>query len=72
MHIGNSISSMASSKTPQLLAHMPEVNSTRGGCAYCSTQEREKRINVICSFCGVCLCVKDYFLLYCQDYMYQK
>jgi hypothetical protein len=29
-------------ETPQLLAHMPMVISTRRRCAYCSTKEREK------------------------------
>ena len=72
MRIESNISDTVSSETPQLLAHMPEVISTRRRCAYCSTKEREKRTDVMCTFCRVCLCVKDCFLLYHQNYVYQK
>ena len=72
MRIESNISDTVSSEAPQLLAHMPEVISTRRRCAYCSTKEREKRTDVTCTFCRVCLCVKDCFLLYHQNYVYQK
>ena len=72
MRIESNISDTVSSETPQLLAHMPEVISTRRRCAYCSIKEREKRTDAMCTFCRVYLCVKDCFLLYHQNYVYQK
>jgi hypothetical protein len=68
--IEKSISNTENSEKPQLLAHMPQVISTYHRCAYCSTKEREKRTNIICTFCCVGLCVKDCFLLYHQNYVY--
>ena len=72
MRIEKSMSDTENSETPQLLAHMPEIISTYRRCAYCSTKEREKRTNVMCTFCGVCLCVKNCFSLYHQNYVYQR
>ncbi len=72
MRIEKSISDTENSEKPQLLAHMPEVISTYRRCVYCSTKEKEKRTNVICTFCGVCICVKNCFLLYHQNYVYQQ
>ena len=71
MRIEKSISDTENSEKPQLLAHMPEVISTRRRCAYCSTKEKQKRTNVICTFCGVGLCVKSCFSFYHQNYVYQ-
>ena len=71
MRIEKSISDTENSEKPQLLDHMPEVISTRRRCAYCSTKEKQKRTNVICTFCGVGLCVKSCFSLYHQNYAYQ-
>jgi hypothetical protein len=72
MSIEKSISDTENSEKPQLLAHMTEVISTYRRCVYCSTKEKEKRTNVICTFCGVCICVKNCFSLYHQNYVYQQ
>ena len=70
MRIEKSISDTENSEKSQLFAHMPEVISTRRICAYCSTKEKQKRTNVIRTFCGVGLCVKVCFSLYHQNYVY--
>jgi len=72
MRIEKNISETRNCEKPELLAHMPEVISTRRRCVYCSTKEKEKRTDVMCTFCGVCLCVKNCFLLYHQNYVYQQ
>jgi hypothetical protein len=71
VRIEKSISDTENSEKPQLLAHMPEVISTRRRCAYCSTKEKQKRTDVICTFYGVGLCVKNCFSLYHQNDVYQ-
>ena len=72
IRLEKNISDTENSGQARLLAHLPDVISTYRRCAYCSTKEKEKRTNVICTFCGVCLCVKNCFSLYHQNYMYQK
>ncbi len=41
--IERSISNTESSGKPQILAHMPEVVSSRLRCAVCGTKEKQKR-----------------------------
>jgi hypothetical protein len=72
IRIEKSISDTENSEKARLIAHLPNVISTYRRCAYCSTKEREKRTNVICTFCGVCLCVKNCFSVYHQNYVYQQ
>jgi hypothetical protein len=72
MRIEKSTSDTENSEKPKLLAHMPKVISSSRTCAYCNTKERERRTNVMCTFCGVCLCVKNCFSLYHQNYVYQQ
>jgi len=72
MRIEKNISETRNYEKPELLAHMPKVISTRRRCAYCSTKVKEKRTDVMCTFCGVCLCVKICFLLYHQNYVCQQ
>lgn len=69
--IEKSITDKENSQEAHLLAHMPKVISSRRRCAYCSTKEKQKRTGVICTFCGVGLCVKNCFSLYHQNHVYQ-
>ncbi|CAF0829383.1 unnamed protein product [Didymodactylos carnosus] len=72
IRIEKSSSDSEDSEKVRLLAHLPDVISTYRRCAYCSAKEKEKRTNVICVFCGVCLCVKKCFSLYHQNYVHQQ
>jgi hypothetical protein len=65
MRIEKSISDTENFEKSQLLAHLLEVIST-----YRSTKKREKRRNVVYTFCCVCLCVKSCLSLYHQNYVY--
>ena len=72
IRIEESSSDLEDSEKVRLSAHLPDVIPTYRRCAYCSTKEKEKRTNVICIFCGVCLCVKKCFSLYHQNFVYQQ
>jgi hypothetical protein len=69
VRIAKSVVGTDSSNKTHSTAHMPEVISTYRRCAYCSTKAKEKRSNVMCTFCSVCLCVRTCFLLYHQRFV---
>ena len=72
MRIEKSIRDTENLEIPELLAYMPEVISTYLRYAYCSTNEKVKRVNIMCTFCCICLCVKNCSSLYHRDYVYQQ
>ena len=72
IRIEKNISDTENSEKPRLLAHMSEVILTYRRRVYCSAKQGEKRTNVICTFCCVCLCVKNSFSLYHQNCVYQQ
>jgi len=43
MRIANSVSETKNSEKPELLAHMPNVISTRRRCAYCSIRKKRRK-----------------------------
>lgn len=71
VRIENSISDTEASEKAQVLAHMSKLISTRCRGAYCSTKEKVRRTDMMCNFCGVCLCEKICFSLYHRNYAYE-
>ena len=69
MRLEKNISKTRSRKKPELLAHMPEIISTRRICVYC--RKREKNGRDVYSLWCLSVCEK-LFLLYHQNYVCQQ